>query len=142
MTSSISILVLGKHAERRLVAVDAFRNDGSVVVEVTTVHQANAMLEQLQFDILAVDLFDLGVEAIQLFHDMSVDHPDVSISVMELPIDRVDRDVVSPSHSVHLPHRPISFNGNQRRARGAKAKHGYKDGSGPVDGLNQIRGNL
>ncbi len=59
MTLGGSVLVFGKHQGRRLAVSEAFRDQGAVVVEAITVHQADAILRQLQFDLVVVDFHDL-----------------------------------------------------------------------------------
>lgn len=102
MTTGRSILVLGRYRRRRLAAADAFRGEGAVVVEAATVHRVDAILKQLRFDVLAVDSFGMGVGVIQLVHDLGVDHPDLSISVLS-PI--IESQNFAWSYGSHLPHR-------------------------------------
>jgi len=106
LTSSWSVLVLSRQPARRLVAADAYRRDGAVVVEASTVQQAGAILRQLQFDMLAIDFFGLGVGVIDLLHDLGVDYPDTCISVIGPP---VDSDVLPRFYPSHISSRPDAF---------------------------------
>lgn len=116
MTPSKSILVLSRHADRRLVASDSYRREGAVVVEVETVERATVILRQLQFDVLAVDFYGLGVGVIEFLHDLSVDYPQTRISVIGPP---VDSDVLALIPVPHAVYRPTAGNHKHLGAAGS-----------------------
>lgn len=81
-----SALLLGRHRDRRLPVAIALRADGVVVVEAGTVPQAEAILGQLYFDVVAIDFVGVGVGIIEFLHVLHADHPDTQILVLRPPV--------------------------------------------------------
>jgi len=102
--------VLSRHPDRRQIASDAFRCAGAVVVETNTLHQAHAILQQFQFDILAVDFFGLGVGVTGLLHDMGVDFPATHICVIGPP---EYSGVLARFLTSYFPYRPVACSDEQ-----------------------------
>ncbi|MFQ5589622.1 MAG: hypothetical protein ACE5HE_00535 [Phycisphaerae bacterium] len=82
-----SVLLLATHQWRRLAIAEALHGAGVVVVEAMDVHQAEATLRQLRFDVVASLFVGLSDGIIEFLHGLCADHPETRVHVVHTPVD-------------------------------------------------------
>lgn len=82
-----SYLIVSANPHRRAFVAEALRAVGAVSVEAVGLQRAQAIPQQLRFDVLAIDFIGLGAGVVDFLDDLSVDHPETRVFVVSPPID-------------------------------------------------------